>query len=62
VENVSGADYDDYKLGITYDLNGWLLGLSYIDTDITLNTPNQSGRKTEDLGKGGAVLSVSKSF
>jgi uncharacterized protein (TIGR02001 family) len=62
VENVSGADYDDYKLGITYDLNGWLLGLSYIDTDITLNTPNQSGRKTEDLGKGTAVLSVSKSF
>jgi uncharacterized protein (TIGR02001 family) len=62
VENVSGADYDDYKIGVTYDLNGWLLGLSYIDTDITLNTPNQSGRETEDLGKGTVVLSVTKSF
>ena len=61
VENVSGADYDDYKVGITYDLNGWLLGAAYVDTDTTLNVTNAAG-KTEDLAKGTVVLSVSKSF
>ncbi|MDH4094922.1 MAG: TorF family putative porin [Betaproteobacteria bacterium] len=61
VENVSGADYDDYKVGITYDLNGWLLGAAYVDTDTTFNVTNAAG-KTEDLAKGTVVLSVSKSF
>jgi len=61
VENVSGADYDDYKIGVAYDLNGWALGLAYIDTDTTLNVTNADG-KTEDLAKGTVVLSVSKSF
>ena len=61
VENVSGADYDDYKVGITYDLNGWLLGAAYVDTDTTLNVTNAAG-KTEDLAKGTVVLSVSKFF
>lgn len=61
VENNSAADYEDYKIGLTYDLNGWLLGLAYIDTDITLNATNNAG-DTEDLGKGTVVFSVSKSF
>jgi len=61
VKNNSAADYEDYKIGLTYDLNGWLLGLAYIDTDITLNATNNAG-DTEDLGKGTVVFSVSKSF
>jgi len=61
VENNSAADYEDYKIGLTYDLNGWLLGLAYIDTDITLNATNAAS-DTEDLGKGTVVFSVSKSF
>ena len=61
VENNSAADYEDYKIGLTYDLNGWLLGLAYIDTDITLNATNAAG-DTEDLAKGTVVFSVSKSF
>jgi len=61
VKNNSAADYEDYKIGLTYDLKGWLLGLAYIDTDITLNATNNAG-DTEDLGKGTVVFSVSKSF
>jgi len=61
VENNSAADYEDYKIGLTYDLNGWVLGLAYIDTDITLNAMNAAG-KTEDLAEGTVVFSVSKSF
>ena len=33
VEKYSDLDYKDWKLGITYDLNGWLLGAAYVDTD-----------------------------
>lgn len=64
VENASALDYVDYKLGVTYDLNGWVLGAAYIDTDVSGGTytfTNNAG-KTEDLAKGTLVLSVSKSF
>ena len=61
VENNSAADYEDYKIGLTYDLNGWVLGLAYIDTDITLNAMNAAG-KTEDLAEDTVVFSVSRSF
>jgi uncharacterized protein (TIGR02001 family) len=62
VKNYSSADYSDYKIGVTYDLNGWVLGAAYVDTDLDpLNVTNAAG-KTEDLGKGTVVVSVSKSF
>jgi uncharacterized protein (TIGR02001 family) len=51
----------DWKLGATYDLAGWLLGASYIDTNrsFTLGT---AVFKNTDIAKGTLVLSVSKSF
>ena len=61
VENASALDYVDYKLGVTYDLNGWVLGLAYVDTDTTLNVTNFAG-KTEDLADATVVFSVTKSF
>lgn len=64
VKNSSALDYVDYKIGITYDLNGWALGLAYIDTDVSTATytlPTVGG-KSEDLAKGTMVFSVSKSF
>ena len=61
VKNNSASDYADTKIGLTYDLNGWVLGLAYIDTDTTLNLQN-TALDTEDIAKGGVVLSVSKSF
>jgi len=61
VKNNSASDYSDYKIGVTYDLNGWAIGLAYIDTDTTFDVTNAAG-KTEDLAKGTVVFSVSKSF
>jgi len=65
VKNYSNLDYTDYKLGLSYDLNGWALGLAYIDTDA--NDPfytmaTDASGDVKDLGKGTVVLSVSKSF
>ena len=31
--DASDGDYIDYKIGGTYDLKGWVFGLSYIDTN-----------------------------
>lgn len=62
VKNSSASDYSDYKVGITYDLNGWALGLAYVDTDIAASTTTTANGNSEDINKGTVVLSVSKSF
>lgn len=51
----------DWKLGATYDLNGWAFGASYIDTDrsFTLGT---ASLENKDIASGTLVLSVTKSF
>lgn len=61
VENSPASDYSDTKIGIAYDLNGWVFGLAYYDTDLVVNQTNAAG-KTENVGDSGVVLSVSKSF
>lgn len=61
VKNNSAADYADYKIGVSYDLNGWGIGLAYYDTDIVANITNSVG-EVKDSGKGAVVFSVSKSF
>jgi uncharacterized protein (TIGR02001 family) len=50
----------DYKLGVTKDLSGYVVGASYIST----NRKNVFFDPTsgKDIGKGALVLSVSKSF
>jgi uncharacterized protein (TIGR02001 family) len=32
-KNVSNGDYTDWKLGVTKDISGWVIGASYIDTN-----------------------------
>ena len=51
----------DWKLGVTYDLSGFLLGASYIGTnrDLTGGTASLSNR---NISNGTVVVSVSKSF
>jgi uncharacterized protein (TIGR02001 family) len=68
VKNFSNLDYTDYKIGVSYDLNGWALGAAYIDTDAddpfysAAASTIAGSTKVKDLGKGTVVLSVSKSF
>ena len=32
-KNMSNGNYTDWKIGVTKDLSGWVVGLSYIDTN-----------------------------
>jgi uncharacterized protein (TIGR02001 family) len=32
-KNFSNGDYTDWKVGVTKDLNGWVVGASYVDTN-----------------------------
>jgi uncharacterized protein (TIGR02001 family) len=63
VKNYSDLDYNDWKLGLTYDLRGWVLGAAYVDTDAKSEWYYTAGSKgVKETGKGGLVLSVSKTF
>ena len=72
--DATDTNYTDWKIGVTKDLNGWVLGAAYIDTDAKGNCttgsfycfgnqlPLGAGTKVKDAGKGTVVLSVSKTF
>jgi uncharacterized protein (TIGR02001 family) len=60
--------YTDWKIGVTKDISGWVIGLAYVDTNAkgsALGDPyryvNTNGKEL-DAGKAIAVLSVSKTF
>lgn len=57
----NGGDYTDWRIGVTKDWKGVTWGASLYDTDSTFNFTNRAGR-TRDLGDGGFVLSVTKTF
>lgn len=74
---VQNANYTDWKLGVTKDLNGWIVGLAYVDSNAkgdcssgqfycfsnNITTAGvQSGSKTINAGRATGILSVSKSF
>ena len=72
--NASKGDYTDWKLGVTKDLSGWVLGVSYIDTNAkgSCNVANPGfycfgnsaagASKFKDASSGTLLLSVSKTF
>lgn len=63
VEKYSELDYKDWKLGITYDLNGWVLGAAYVDTDADEAWYYAGGSKgLKETGKSTVVFSVTKTF
>jgi uncharacterized protein (TIGR02001 family) len=33
LKNVHNGDYTDWGVGVTKDINGWVIGLSYVDTN-----------------------------
>lgn len=43
LKNVSNGDYTDWKVGVTKDLSGWLVGLSYVDTNAKGTCSGASG-------------------
>ncbi|HKO87047.1 MAG TPA: TorF family putative porin [Burkholderiales bacterium] len=55
VKDVDDADYWDFKLGLTYDLSGWLLGAAVVATNADDDVYGHSGDTT-------VVVSVGKTF
>jgi uncharacterized protein (TIGR02001 family) len=64
VKNISDADYTDYKLGITKDIRGWVLGAAFIDTDAedAVYTATSGSGKSMNVGDSTVVFSISKTF
>lgn len=65
VKNSSSSDYTDWSLGASYDLKGWGLGLTYVDTNVSKadgTITDVSGMNTKNIAGPTVVLSVSKSF
>jgi hypothetical protein len=63
VKNYGELDYNDWKVGATYDLNGWVFGAAYVDSDASSDWYYTFGSKgNKETGKSTVVLSISKSF
>lgn len=63
--HYSELDYTDYKLGLTYDVNGWLLGAAYVGNSVKSGgKPFYTSADTDakELWKDTIVLSVGKTF
>jgi uncharacterized protein (TIGR02001 family) len=60
IKNNSTFSYTDYKLGVTKEIAGFVLGAAVVgaDTDNYLSP----APKLKNLGKAGLVLSVGKNF
>jgi uncharacterized protein (TIGR02001 family) len=58
---AAGADptYTDYKLSVTKDFSGYVVGVAYSDTNAGAFYTNPQGK---ELGKGVVVLSLSRSM
>lgn len=56
--------YTDYKLGVTKDFSGYVLGLAYTSTNASTfyTNANPGGAFGKKLGKGTAALSLTHSF
>ena len=64
VKNYNELDYTDYKLGLTYDLSGWLLGANAVSTNAKKDWyyTKDGGNKVKNTGTTGLVLSIGKTF
>lgn len=57
------ATYTDYKLGVSKDFSGYVLGLAYSSTNAKTGAGQfYTSLQGKDLGRGTAVLSLSRSF
>ena len=60
VASNSGFSYTDYKIGLTKDLSGFILGAALVGTDTKKYVGPAPGNK--NLGKDSVVLSIGKNF
>ncbi|MCK6386929.1 MAG: TorF family putative porin [Zoogloea sp.] len=58
--SAEGASYTDYKLGVTKDFSGTVLGLSYINT--TASSAWYTNLLGKDLGKDRILFSITRTF
>ena len=56
----NSGDYTDYKLGVTYDWQGFTWGAVVAGTNEDFS--HTKGGRTKEIGKAGLVLSISKTF
>lgn len=64
VRHYDALDYTDYRIGVTYDWSGVMLGAAVVGTnaDKALYVASNAAGTTRQVGSTGLVLSVSKSF
>lgn len=63
VKHYSELNYQDWKLGATYDFNGWLLGASLVTTNAKKDWYYLDGAKgPKNTGESTVVFSVAKTF
>ena len=64
VKNYGQLSYTDYKVGVAYDLNGWILGAALVDTDANKQCyyATSAAKGTKSTADTTLVLSVSKTF
>ena len=64
VKNNEPLDYTDYKIGITKDIRGWVLGAAFVDTnaDAGLYTLTSGAGRDINIGDSTVVFSLSKTF
>jgi uncharacterized protein (TIGR02001 family) len=65
VRNYTDFNYVDYKLGVTYDWTGWMLGAALVGTNADRSfytVSNTAGTDTKFIGRSGVILSISKAF
>jgi hypothetical protein len=64
-QGIVGEDTDsiaDYRVGLTKDAGGWLLGANYVGTNSKNYFKTAESGFTKGAGKGGLVFSVAKTF
>jgi uncharacterized protein (TIGR02001 family) len=63
VKNYSDNSYTDYKVGVTYDWTGWLLGAAFVGTNAKKAPYTYSeAQGTRFVGNNTVVLSIGKTF
>jgi len=69
-KGMDNANYNDWKIGVTKDISGWVFGASYIGTNAKGECANfefycfgnTSGSEFKDAGRATLVLTLGKTF